>query len=194
MLYQLPDIIRDVRVAIGLDPVSPIPPPDWPYQALDTDAAIISRIEETATALLLEVSPDRLDPGHSLLECDRFSYGGGKGWILLPPDFLRLLRFRMSDWRIPAGEPISPQSPLYPRQWSPWRGVSGNPDRPVVAIVNRPEGLVLEYFSCRDPAAVIAEALYVPRPRIDLCDAVELPSACYDELVRRLADQVGKSE
>lgn len=188
MIFCLSQILRDIRIRLNLNPVSPLVEfPDYDKPNLDIDTAIRSLIEEAAAAILLEAPLGLLEPTTRLTDPDIFRSPDGSGWIPLPDDFLRLVRFRMSDWARPVIQPIAPDSLLYARQWSEWAGIRGNPDRPVVAIVNRPEGLALEYFSCRDPRATVAEALYLPRPVIDRYDSIDLPAHCYSSFLNRVA-------
>ena len=74
--------------------------------------------------------------------------------MILPSDFMRLVAFRMSDWKRTIFDPIKETDPEYGKQSSKWKGICGSPEKPVVAIVHRSEGKVLEFFSCKDNPSV----------------------------------------
>ena len=105
--------------------------------------------------------------------------GYGSGHIVLPADFLRLIVFQMSDWSMPVTLAIDETSPLYSRQKSRYAGVRGNPQRPVVAIVQQPIGSVLEFYSCEQGEHVyIKMARYAPLPKkytLNEEEVIELP-------------------
>ena len=102
--------------------------------------------------------------------------GYGSGFIALPKDFMRLVSFKMSDWDYSVSEAIKENSPDYEIQHSRYPGVRGNPQKPVVAIVMQPIGLVLEFFSCTAGRDVyVKRARYIPYPKvidgnINLCE------------------------
>jgi hypothetical protein len=109
--------------------------------------------------------------------------GVGMGWIHLPDDFMRLVVFQMSDWAYAVTSPITADDPLYAQQHSRY-GIKGNPQRPVVAIVQQPIGLVLEFFTCEaGDSAYIKQARYIPIPKIrngniELCEKLK-PAIIY---------------
>lgn len=111
----------------------------------------------------------------------------GNGYIILPEDFMRLICFRMSDWRRSVYEALTESDPRYALQSSKWKGVRGNPEKPVVAIVRRPEGKVLEFYSCGDSTATVAHATYLPYPRIDKDGGIDIAEECYRAAVYRAA-------
>ena len=108
-----------------------------------------------------------------------------KGFIILPEDFMRLVSFRMSDWRRTVFEAMTENDPRYALQSSRFGGICGNPEKPVAAIVRRSEGKVLEFYSCRDNTASVAQATYVPTPRIDRDGGIDVAEECYRAAVYR---------
>lgn len=86
------------------------------------------------------------------------------GRVALPTDYMRLAMFKMSDWAMGVSECISPASALYRQQFSEWKGVRGNPSRPVIALSADPStgGGTIEFFSC-DTTDATASLLYVKR-------------------------------
>lgn len=189
MIYQLHDIIAAVRSAANLTPVSQFDDSFAP-EALTVEELIRRALPEAASEIILTAPLDNLEAGHSFSESPLFWTGAGRGWIPLPDNFLRLVRFRMSDWIRPVTATISADNMLYCQMWSPWQGIGGNPARPVAAVVNRSEGLALEFFSCYDETAVIEEALYLPRPDIDRHDGIDILDRCYNRVIQLLAEKV----
>ena len=110
--------------------------------------------------------------------------GIGSGYFLLPKDFLRLVSFQMSDWRVQVNTPITEDNPLYLRQKSMFRGVRGTPQRPVVALVNHSAGLCMEFYSCTDGENTFVKTMrYIALPRIEEGECenyIEIPQDCYD--------------
>ncbi|MDE5868807.1 MAG: hypothetical protein K2H18_01120 [Muribaculaceae bacterium] len=190
MIYSAEEMIRDVRVAIdmncGEDRLAAVSDED----TLRLDELIYSKIEEAARIVLMDAPARLLESGHDLVNDDGSNFymgDDGKGFVILPDNFLRLVSFRMSDWNRTVYEPITAADPLYARQSSRWKGICGNPERPVCALVRRSEGLVLEFFSCRDEEATVAQACYVPVPRIDQDGRIDVAEGCYRAAVYKAA-------
>lgn len=107
----------------------------------------------------------------------------GSGWTLLPDDFMRLVAFRMSDWERTCYMAISADDPLYDLQSSRYKGIRGNVQKPVCAIVNRAEGKALEFYSCNSEDAYVKRASYIPYPEIDEDDGIDISERCYTAVV-----------
>ena len=186
MIVQASEMVKDVRVAIDMNHSDP--------QLLvekDTDTASLNEIiyEKLADAVRIvemEAPLNMLEQGHQFVESITWR-DNGRGWLILPDDFMRLIVFKMSDWRLSVSTAIAQDDPLYSRQFSKWKGISGNTERPVVAIVNRAEGNVLEFFSCNDNTATIEQAVYVPMPKIDEDGGIDVSEKCYRASVYRAA-------
>lgn len=112
------------------------------------------------------------------------------GWVLLPDDFLRLVCFKMSDWSVAVSHPVMSDDPLYYLQYSPFESLKGCPQKPVCALVNRPEGHALEFFSCYDRDAWVERALYVALPAYDACGGLEMSERCYATAIALCAEAV----
>lgn len=190
MVYRVAEVTADVRVAMDMNRT------DMPLMAsgdadtLSLDEVIGARLCEAARAVQTEAPLRLLEHGHDFVqdrERDFYMDADGCGRIVLPSDFMRLLAFCMSDWRRPVCEAIDQSHPAYAAQSSRWRGVRGCPERPVVAIVPRSEGLVLEFWSCRDPRAHVTQAAYVPLPEVDADGGVDISRGCYEAVVHRCA-------
>ena len=144
----------------------------------------LRQLVEPAAAQALREAPasvfatwSELDPEEVTVEAD------GRGYVLLPADFMRLLSFRMSDWRV-AVERVDEargacMGRLYPEAYA-------SPSRPVCRLGQRPEGRVLLFAGSRSPAATLAQGLYVAWPRVDRRGTLEVP----EELLAAIAGKM----
>lgn len=177
---------RDVRIAVDMNRESTPLLLDGDTETTSFDDIIYAKLTDAVRMVEMEAPLNLLEQGHQF--GDNVVWGeDGKGWILLSDDFMRLVVFKMSDWRHSVSEAITQDDPKYSRQWSRWKGICGNPEKPVVAIVNRAEGNVLEFFSCHDDTATVEQAVYVPLPRIDLDGGIDVSEKCYKAAVYRAA-------
>ena len=216
MIVNAVDMARAVRVAIDMnktdDPLILEEDPD----TLTLDEIIYAKLAEAVRLVEMEAPLFMLESGHDLMgdaeAClldkksgydllggaeaspwDKNSgqgiyWGeGGKGFIILPDDFMRLISFRMSDWERTVHEAISENDPQYALQSSRFKGICGNPEKPVVAIVRRSEGKVLEFYSCKTEEATVAQATYLPIPKIDRDGGIDVAEDCYRAAVYRAA-------
>lgn len=170
MEYPVEQLVREAKVAIDENVSSEPLASLGDLDTLTLDEIIGSKVEDAAR--LVEQSAD-----HSLLDAGQ-AFGGaiywdgdivgyGAGRINLPEDFMRLIVFQMSDWAYPVTTPIDDTDPRYLMQSSRYGGVRGNPERPVVAIVHGPTGMVLEFYSCETgPGTHIKSAHYIAVPKI----------------------------
>ena len=139
-------------------------------------------------------------PHHLLDDFSVFGDGlewleGGRGYVPLPKDFLRLGVFRMSDWSRGVTDPVAQDSPQARLQYSPWLPLQGKPHRPVCVIRIRGGARVLEFHSCRDQEAIVKEAFYIPRPELTAAGYFRIPEAalaaaeslCAEKTIRQLS-------
>ena len=183
--YLIEDMKRDVRIALDENAVSDKLLTDADPDTLTLDEIIESRIP-IAARIVETIAPLPLLGGGEAFG-DSIGWesqpGYGMGFILLPDDFLRLVSFQMSDWDRAVGTAITETDPLYQRQQSRFGGVRGNPQKPVVAIVNQPAGLVLEFYSCTGGEDVyVKQGRYIPIPKIK-DEMIELPEKIHDGMV-----------
>ena len=75
----------------------------------------------------------------------------------------------------------------YEKQSSRFKGIRGTPQRPVCAITIRPEGRSLEFYSCKTNKALVSKAVYLPYPKIDEDDGIEICSRCYIAVIYTIA-------
>lgn len=182
MIYNAADILRDVRVAIDRNMTCEQLITSGDIETLSLDDIIRSKIVDAVRRVEMAAPARFLEEGHDF--GDAVYWGSMEsGWVLLPDDFMRLIAFRMSDWERTVYEAIGPDDPQYARQSSRYKGIRGNAQKPVCAIVNRPEGKALEFYSCKSEDAYVVRASYVPYPRIDACDGIDISERCYTAVV-----------
>ncbi|MDE7160994.1 MAG: hypothetical protein K2O24_09190, partial [Muribaculaceae bacterium] len=154
---------------------------------LTFDEIIYAKLADAVRLVETEAPLFMLESGHDFGEGNVFIGEDGKGFIILPNDFMRLISFRMSDWTRTVYEAISESDPQYALQSSRFKGICGNPEKPVVAIVRRSEGKVLEFYSCKTEEASVAQATYLPIPKIDRDGGIDVAKDCYRAAVYRAA-------
>lgn len=113
----------------------------------------------------------------------------GVGSVSLPDDFFRLIKFKMSDWKRPVFVAISEADEDYAMQRSPYKGVRGNTENPVCAIVIDAQSKRLEFFSCKDKKGTISSALYIPYPSI-VDNKIDIPERCYESVIYTIGAMV----
>lgn len=178
MIYSVERIKRDVRRVIDENYSSESLIAEGDVDTLSLDEIIVSKILDAVRRVHAEAPQYLLEAGHQLDDAvfwdDRCS-----GHILLPADFMRLVIFKMSDWERPVYNAIAVTDARYKLQSSRYKGLRGNVQRPVCAVVSRPEGRVLEFWSCNSEEAYVAQGNYIPYPSIDEDGGVDISERCY---------------
>lgn len=186
MTYSVTDLVGEIRIALDQNMNSEALTELNDIDTLSLDELIKSKVEDAARMVVMLAPAVLLGSGKAFGDTIGWDMqaGYGSGHIVLPDDFLRLIVFQMSDWSMPVTVAIDETSPLYSRQKSRYAGVRGNPQRPVVAIVQQPIGNVLEFYSCEQGEHVyIKMARYAPIPKrytLDEEEVIDLP----EKLVR----------
>ena len=185
MVYQIHRIKEDVRVCIDQNRSSVELVSDSDMDMLTLEDVIGSKILEAVERVECEAPYYLLEQGHNFDGASEAIYWGDQesGLVLLPEDFMRLVVFCMSDWERPVYTPITPADPRYARQHCRVKALRGTAQRPVCAIAVRPEGKVLEFWSCKSTDAVISQAVYIPYPVVDEHGGVDISERCYDAVV-----------
>ena len=182
MVYKVADIIRDVRIAMDTNDIDASLLADKDTDTLQLDDIIRSVIVDAVKTIEIIAPAQLVDSGHNFGD-QIYWMNNGSGQVLLPLDFMRLVVFKMSDWERPVYTAIMETSDKYALQHSRFKGVRGNPQKPVCAIVKKPEGNVLEFFACNNESATITQAVYLPFPCIDGEDGIEISERCYKAVV-----------
>lgn len=187
--YSEDTIANDVRIAIDenssatafTDSEGNAMGPD----TLEMEDIIKSKIKDGINAVrmvaplhMLEMT--RIVPTVSWMDEDK-----GIGMISLPSDFMRLGLFKMSDWAYGVSRAISPASDEYSQQFSEYKGVRGNPSRPVVSISGDAGDGILEFFSC-DSTTATATLQYVER-KTGESTLHKIEENCYKAVVLKTA-------
>lgn len=186
MVYPVDTLVKEIRVALDRNNSSEKLVLSADMDTLTLDEIIKSKVAEAARIVEADAPFHLLDGGRAFATSITWdsSEGIGSGYTQLPDDFLRLLCFQMSDWSRAVFNAITPADPEYALQSSRIPGIKGTPQKPVVAIVMRPAGLTLEFYSCAAGAGVTAMyARYLPVPtvrneEIEICEKLK-PAVIY---------------
>lgn len=179
-------MVRDVRIAIDMNRGDEPLIVEEDTDTLTLDEIIMAKLADAVRLVEMEAPVTMLESGHDFGD-NIFIGEDGKGFVILPDDFMRLVAFRMSDWRRTIFDAITDNDPRYALQSSKWKGICGNPEKPVCVIVRRSEGKVLEFYSCADNTATVTQATYVPIPKIDMDGGIDVAEDCYRAAVYRAA-------
>lgn len=169
MEFAVEDLMLQVRVALDENSSSVALQELREVDTLTVDELIESKLVPAALVVQRDAPRHLLDAGEPFAGELRWesAVGIGRGELTLPEDFLRLVSFRMSDWRRDVTEAIYEDDPRYALQLSAFAGVRGCPEKPVVAIIQTAEGLALEVYSSTEGETVrVDRARYLPRPLI----------------------------
>lgn len=181
--------MRDIRICLDQNMTSKQLLQTEDVDTLSLDDIVRSKIEE-AVARVHKIAPTcMLEEGHDFVDA---VYWGDleSGWILLPHDFMRLVSFEMSDWERPVFEAISPTDPRYALQRQRVKALRGTAQKPVCVISTRPEGRVLEFYSCKSENAYVRRAQYLPYPELDRDGGIDICERCYRAVVYAAASLV----
>lgn len=197
MVYSIHNVIRDVRICLDQNMMSEKLLQDDDVDTLALDDIIRSKILEAVIKVHTNAPVYLLEEGHNFGDAV-FWADLESGWVLLPQDFMRLIVFEMSDWECAVFQAISPANPEYALQRQRIKALRGTAQKPVCVITSRPEGRALEFYSCKSENAYVRRAQYLPYPKIDKDDGIDISERCYTAVVYTAASLVsltlGESE
>lgn len=174
--------MQDVRICIDQNMESDALIESGDIDTLALDEIIKSKILEAIQRVHMDAPNYLLEGGHNFGDAVYWRELES-GWVLLPPDFMRLVVFEMDDWEQAVYQAISTDDPEYEKQRSRFKGIRGTAQHPVCAIAIRPEGRVLEFYSCKSKNAQVSRAMYIPYPKIDEDNGVDICERCYNAVV-----------
>lgn len=190
MIYGTEDILREVRIALDENIThNELFAADASTLSLDD---IIRQKITHGVRMVIEAAPcDMLGNGTdfsgSEVLWDSGCCGIGSGRIRLADDFLRLLVFRMSDWRVAVTEAVSESDPAYLMQTSKYPGIRGNTFRPVCVLTRDGTGRVLEFYSCSGGHTVgVESARYIGLPSVT-DNNIDIPERLYIPCIYQIA-------
>ena len=170
MQYNINELITEIKIALDLNKSTISLLEERDIETLSLEEIIESKIAPAARIVENSAPLHLLGPGKSFDNSIGWDTvpGIGSGHIHLPDDFLRLVSFQMSDWKMPVSVAITEDNPLYAMQKSNFPGIRGSVQKPIVAITTQPIGQVLEFYSCSGGDNVyIKKARYIPIPKIE---------------------------
>lgn len=181
-VYPLDKIAEDVRIALDQNMSSDALTEIGDVDTLALNDIIRSKIVEAVKRIHSEAPPYLLDGGYNFGDAV-YWMDNESGWVLLPEDFMRFVVFQMDDWSRPVFFANNTDDAEYDLQSSRFKGIRGTAQRPICFISIRPEGRVLEFFSCKSEDAKVSRAVYLPYPQVDDYDSIEICQRCYDAVV-----------
>ncbi|UWG05604.1 MAG: hypothetical protein [Bacteriophage sp.] len=181
-VYHLDVITKDVRIVLDQNMISDSLKALGDVDTLSLNEIIKSKIVEAVKRIHSEAPAYLLDGGYNFGDAVYWKEHEC-GWVLLPEDFMRFVVFEMDDWERPVFNAISTDDPEYNLQSSRFKGVRGTAQKPVCFISIRPEGRVLEFYSCKTNDALVSRAVYLPYPKWDDYGGIEICERCYDAVV-----------
>lgn len=187
-VYTLDEITKDVRIALDQNMTSQVLVDLGDVDTLALNEIIKSKVVEAVKRIHGEAPSYLLDGGYDFVgDASIYWMEQESGWILLPDNFMRFVVFEMDDWDMPIFHVMSTDDAEYHKQHSRFKGIRGTAQRPVCFISIRPEGRVLEFYSCKSRDAKVSRAVYLPYPEIDASDSVEICQRCYNAVIYTIA-------
>lgn len=184
--YTIDRILEDVRVSLDMNQNSDTLIGINDDATLTINELIRSKIVEAVKRVHIIAPAYLLDFGNHFAESITWNPDGRSGWTILPEDFMRLIAFEMSDWERPCFQAISADEPTYKMVRARYP-IMGTPQKPVVAITIGTTGKILEFYSCKNDTATVNIATYLPYPKIDEFDSIEISQRCYDSTIYIIA-------
>ena len=178
--------MQDVRICLDQNMTSDALLDSGDIDTLALNDIIKSKILEAIQRVHMDAPNYLLESGHNFGDAVYWRELES-GWVLLPQDFMRLVVFEMDDWEQAVYQAISTDDPEYEKQRSRFKGIRGTAQRPVCAIAIRPEGRVLEFYSCKSEDAHVRRAVYIPYPTIDEDGGVDISERCYNAVIYTIA-------
>lgn len=182
MICRVDDIVRDVRRAIDENSHGGSLLAEGDNETLDLDELIRSKVTEAVRRVHMAAPVHLLESGHNFGE-EVYWEGDGSGFVLLPDDFMRLVTFSMSDWERPLHHALVPTDPEYALCRSRWKGLRGTPQTPRCVLTRKPEGLALEFYTCRSEDAYVSHGVYLPYPYINRNGGIDISERCRDAAI-----------
>lgn len=186
MKVTLKQLASDVAVLLGESLALECRPEESPFPGME------ERVKLMAPGVLADMiknaSAEELNPGNELPSTVSVSADGIVS-LPLPGDFLRLVSVKMSDWQRDVTVVTGENDPALAMQWCRWRGIRGQPERPVVIIGRNESGerCLLMFSSSQD--ARLEYGRYMPYPRFDTTDSLDIPDRLYPLLLNVIRDR-----
>lgn len=158
---------------------------------------ILSQLEEVAEECIREATLPALTAKSGSSDFCEVSepvewYAPGYGSVELPSDFLRLIAFRMSDWKRKVTTPLEYGSMAWQLRFNPDRLLSPGRCATAVAICPGGKGKILEFIGSISPGAYVEFCRYIPRPVVGSDDCLPFPQQLLPALTTALASRVAR--
>lgn len=159
--------------------------PESPLESL-----IEALLPDAARAVIREAQLSDIDESEDF-DADPDWIVPGRGTVELPADFLRLVSFRMSDWRRAVSTPIDPEGEEYSLHCATSPFGHGRRKGPAVALP--PGSRCLEFFGSTEPGAYVESARYIPDPEDpDDNRSLRIPRSLVTQVASATAERIRK--
>lgn len=183
MICRLTSIIDDVRAMLNLNVRRNGPLACGDIETLTLDRRIATLLPEAVRRAELEADASLLVGSPSFAAEPLLATAQpGIYTVDLPPDFMRLVEFRLASWSAGTGVPVAAGSNQWQVLATPGAETLAYGQFPLVAIRHDPGGSCL---LCRGatPVDAIAVAAYRREPRLSPQGAVEIAEPLYHTVI-----------
>ena len=184
MKISLDSLASDVAALLGESLQLECQPEESPFPTIKEQVRI--RAPAILSELLSECSPEFLYGYGKQINSKAEKDDSGVVTLELPDDFLRIIYLQMSDWARPVTEISSHKSSEALKQSSRWKGIKGTPQRPVAIFGFTSTGKRCLRLYSSNADATLVQAQYMPVPKADADDMINIPQSLYPILLNKL--------
>lgn len=163
MLIDIEEMIGEVLLLLDENDINIADRVEFGDSRADVRELIRGMLPAVAEEVVREAESREIDEWEEF-DADVEWLSPGTGRVALPSGFLRLVVFRMSDWRRSVTRFIRAGSQEYALRFHPGRSRRGIRSSPAVAVVPGPGCHELEFTGSSDPGAYVERAGYLPVP------------------------------
>lgn len=152
------ELINMVKTKIDeLTPLDALPASGIGFSDKPVDTFSDHLLDESAKEVLMQAPVSRLRV--EACRTQAVASDDGSGYVAVPDDFLRLVEFKMTEWKRPVNVAYNEGSTVALRQYNCF--IRGGCCKPVCVFAHRNGTLILEYYSVRMEHK-LEHFLYVP--------------------------------
>jgi len=192
MVIRIADLVSKVMKILDENEEIIVDKMEFGYPGTNLPELIAETLPCIAERVVSEASLHEIDEWLEL-DCDFEWVSPGRGEMELPNDFMRLVTFRMSDWKHSVSSVISSDSPLYALRFSPLASRRTVRKAPAVAIVEGSCRRILEFIGSEDPGAYLERGGYLPLPHGENPEELWIPRSLVPDVAARAAAEIRES-
>lgn len=183
------ELINDVKTKV--DELSAADDDIVPFSILNDkpiDTFIDRLLDECAKEVLMNAPPHHINGKFLAIKPDKNN--DGSGYVSLPDDCLRILEFKMSEWKRSVTDFVEAGSPEALKQSN--IHLRGGVCKPVCVLAHRNSGRVLEYYSVKKEHKIDRFVVVFTTPAENV--QVDLQASITWWCASRVLQIVGKSD